>query len=132
TSTLVLPPRSRLISILGLLLFQPPAVKSGTSIEFERLSTDHWLKGTMQLQAAASYTSMSSGRPLRRQSIRRQHSSKSVPPSLDLSCLAKSASFRLICGVYLSSRSLNCSGDTHLWLPTASRGGSGYPRAAPL
>ena len=41
TTTLVVPPRVRLISMLGPFFSQPPAVKSGTSIELERFSTDH-------------------------------------------------------------------------------------------
>ena len=67
------------MSMFGWLVFQAPAVKSGISIELERFSTDHWLNGTMELQAAASYTSWSSGKPLRRQSISRQLS-RSAPP----------------------------------------------------
>ena len=42
------------MSMLGVLVFQAPAVKSGTSMEFERFSTDHPLSGTTALHAAAS------------------------------------------------------------------------------
>ena len=53
--TLVLaPPWASSISMLRGLVFQAPAVKSGIAIGLEPLSTDHWLSGTIELQAAAS------------------------------------------------------------------------------
>ncbi len=54
TKTFVSPPRVRLMSMLGPLVCHEPAVKSGTPIEFDRLSTDHSLNGTIELHAAAS------------------------------------------------------------------------------
>ena len=51
---LVVPPLSRLMSIKGLFVCQEPPVKSGTSIDPERLATDHSLSGITELQDAAS------------------------------------------------------------------------------
>ena len=50
----VAPPCVNSMSMLRGLVFQAPAVKSGMAMELERLSTDHWLSGMMELQAAAS------------------------------------------------------------------------------
>ncbi len=55
--------------MLGVLLSHAPAVKSGICIELELLRTDHSDNSTTELKAAASYTSWSSGKPLRRQSM---------------------------------------------------------------
>src|SRR5690349_3935508 len=79
TTTLVFPPFASVIST-GVFVFHEPEVKSGISIDFERLATDCSLNGAMALHAAASYTSMSSGMPLRKQSINLQSIRKSIPP----------------------------------------------------
>src|SRR5690606_6885136 len=77
--TLVLPPDSRWIWCT-LLPFHLPIVKSGMAIAWEPLATDHSLSGPTTLHAAASYTSISTGNPFRRQSINRQSIIKSIPP----------------------------------------------------
>jgi hypothetical protein len=53
-STFVVPHRVSMMSMLGRFFCQAPAVKSGTSMELERFSTDHSLNGTTELHAAAS------------------------------------------------------------------------------
>ncbi len=55
--TLVFPPLFKSISMLRLFFFQAPLVKSGTLIEFELFLTDQSVNGTIELHAAASYTS---------------------------------------------------------------------------
>ena len=112
-----------MISMFGLLVFQAPRVKSGTLMELDRLGTDHWLKGTMELHAAASYTSWSSGSPLRRQSISRQSMSRSVPTGAAPICRASSLNWMVISGVYLFSSALYSSGVTQAWSPTEILGG---------
>lgn len=47
-------PLSRLMSMFAELFLHEPAVKSGISIELERCRTDHSLRGTIELQLAAS------------------------------------------------------------------------------
>jgi len=109
--TPVVPPCCREMST-GLLCCQAPLVKSGMSMELERLATDHSLSGPIALHAAASYTSMSTGKPLRKQSIRRQSIKKSIPP-WPPTCLAISPNFLIMAGVYFSSSCLNSSALTH-------------------
>ena len=53
SSTFVVPPVSRFIPC-GLLVFQEPPVKSGTSIYCDLLATDHSLNGATELQTAPS------------------------------------------------------------------------------
>ena len=55
----------------GFRVFQAPRVKSGTSTGRLRLATEISVSSEMALQAAASYTSMSSGTPSRRHLISR-------------------------------------------------------------
>lgn len=57
---------------------QAPAVKSGMSIELDRLSADHPESGTIELQAAASYTSIGRGRPFRK-FIKKRIASGEIP-----------------------------------------------------
>src|SRR6185295_13514392 len=68
----VTPPFLREMSISSPCFSHEPQVKSGISIEFDLLETDHSLNGPMQVYTAASYTLISSGRPFLRQSISRQ------------------------------------------------------------
>jgi len=49
----VVPPPAK-VKFTGLLLCHEPQVKSGTSIELERLATDHSLNGPIELHNAAS------------------------------------------------------------------------------
>ena len=49
---------------MGGVVFQRPRVKSGKSMGLLRLATDFSLNSVMQLQAAASYTSMSGTAPV--------------------------------------------------------------------
>src|SRR5690625_1845309 len=112
----VVPPRSRLISMPLTLVLQAPPVKSGTETELKLLATDHSLSGPTELQRAASYTFISRGSPLRRQSIRRQSMIVSIPPCPP-TCRASSPTRRVISGVNCSSRSRNSSSETshHGW-----------------
>ena len=55
--TLVFPPLFKFISMLRVFVFHAPTVKSGTLIEFELFLTDQSVNGTIELHAAASYTS---------------------------------------------------------------------------
>src|SRR5690554_2134029 len=102
-----------------MLVFQEPFVKSGISIGMERLATDHSLNGPNTLQDAASYTSISTGKPFLRQSINRQSIKKSIPPwpptSLAISCILFT-----IGGLYFSSIALSSSSEYQFLLCTGS------------
>src|SRR5688572_6008697 len=77
--TVVVAPPSN-VRFTGALVFHAPRVKSGISTVLDFLDTDLSLNGMIELHAAASYTSWSSGRPLRKQSINLQSIIKSIPP----------------------------------------------------
>src|SRR5436190_12902622 len=128
--TFVVPPYSSLISTVWL-VFQEPEVKSGTSIELERFATDHSLKGAIELHAAASYTSISSGSPLRRQSIVLQSIKKSMPPCPP-TCLANSPTFFTIAGWYSSSIFLYSVSLNQFSCPMANLPARGYFKADPF
>src|SRR5512140_3863934 len=55
-STFVVPPFS-INKSTGVFAFHEPRVKSGTTTGFDLCATDHSLRGAMELQRAASYTS---------------------------------------------------------------------------
>src|SRR5262249_43680191 len=104
--------------------------KSGKSIVFPFLATDCSLNTPTALHAAASYTSSSSGKPLRRQSIVLQSMIKSIPPCPPTSLAMVQMCFT-IGGEYFSYRSFSSCSLIHS-CPNEILSGSGYLLAHPL
>src|ERR1035437_5769356 len=115
----------------GLFFCQAPPVKSGILIELELCATDHSLKGLIELHKAASYTSSSSGNPLRKQSIVLQSIRKSMPPCPPTS-FANSPTFFTISGWYFSPSDFTSCSDNQSSTPLEIRPGSGYFKAEPF
>ena len=114
----------------GLFVCHPPRVKSGMSTVLDFLATERSLNGIRQLHAAASYTSWSSGKPLRRQSISRQSIMKSIPPWPPTS-LAMAPIWLMTGGEYFLYRSSSYSFLIQLW-PKAILSGPGHFCATPF